>query len=59
MKIGNVGKPAVGLALLTLVTMCLTGCSGSSGGAAQETDAQKTKREAAIQQHKDAADNVR
>ncbi len=54
----SVRASAVVLALAALVTLCLAGCSGSSQNAAQETDAQKTQREATIQKHKDAADNV-
>jgi PBP1b-binding outer membrane lipoprotein LpoB len=57
MNLPNVRASAALLALVTLLTLILTGCSGSSQGGAQETDAQKAKRLAIIQQHKDAADS--
>ena len=49
---------AAAIALATLSTLCLTGCSSSTPSAAQETEAQQTQRQANVQKHKDAADNV-
>jgi PBP1b-binding outer membrane lipoprotein LpoB len=59
MNIHTVRTSTAILAVVALLTLFLAGCSHSSQGAPEETDAQKTKREAIIQQHKDAADNVR
>ncbi len=59
MNIPTVRTSTAILAAIALLTLFLVGCAGSSEkGAPQETDAQKSKREAIIQQHKDAADNV-
>ncbi len=59
MNIRTIRASAAVLAITTLITVVLAGCSGSTQGAPQETTDQKTKREAIIQQHKDAADNVK
>ncbi len=59
MKLSTVRASAAILVFMSLMALSLAGCSGSHQGAAPETDAQKSKREATIQQHKDAADNVR
>lgn len=58
MNIPTIRTSAAILAVVALLTLFLAGCTGSKQGAPQETDAQKSKREAIIQQHKDAADNV-
>jgi outer membrane biogenesis lipoprotein LolB len=58
MKNQTVRASAATIALAALLTLCLTGCSSSTPSAAQETEAQKTQRQANVQKHKDAADNV-
>ncbi|MCW3095843.1 MAG: hypothetical protein JWL77_1461 [Chthonomonadaceae bacterium] len=58
MNIPTIRTSTAILAGAALLTLFLAGCAGSSKGAPQETDAQQAKRQAIIQQHKDAADNV-